>query len=130
MLLQCQTKGCYLEDEHQLDTSTNEVYCTKCNNTINVPATTKKVLKNMGQIRRTAKSGIQNKCKKCGHTNKPVLKKLSGQVYTALCRACKSQLDIHQSFIMAMVEMGAEYMEEEKREPTKATPTRSLLVDE
>lgn len=109
MLIQCTTKGCYSQDHHLLDPDADSVTCNNCGNVINLPVTTKKALKSMSQIRRTPKSGVQTKCKECGHTGKPLLKKLSGGVTIATCRKCEKQLDVHPSFILAMKEMGDEY---------------------
>lgn len=109
MLIQCTSKGCYSQDHHLLDVTSNEITCNSCGEVIDVPVTTKKALQSMSQIRRTPKSGIQIKCKGCGHTGKPLLKKLSGGAAMGVCRKCAKQLDIHPSFIMAMKELGAEY---------------------
>jgi len=109
MLVQCTNKGCYTQDAHLLDVTTNNVTCNTCGETIDVPVTTKKVLQSMGQIRRTSKSGVQVKCKSCGQTGKPLLKTLSGGATIAVCRKCQKQLDVHPSFILAMKEIGEEY---------------------
>jgi Fe2+ or Zn2+ uptake regulation protein len=109
MLIQCTSKGCYSQDHHLLDATSNEVTCNTCGQVIDVPQTTKKALQSMSQIRRTPKSGVQVKCKACGHTGKPLLKSLSGGVSIAACRKCGKQLDVHPSFILAMKEMGGEY---------------------
>jgi hypothetical protein len=116
MLIQCTTKGCYSQDHPLLDPATDNVVCNNCGNTIDLPATTKKALKSMSQIRRAPKSGVQVKCKGCGHTGKPLVKKLSGGAAIATCRKCEKQLDVHPSFILAMKEMGEEYTS--TKEPT------------
>jgi hypothetical protein len=109
MLIQCTSKGCYTQDHHLLDATTNDITCNTCGEVIDVPVTTKKALRSMGQIRRTPKSGVQIKCKACGHSGKPLLKTLSGGVSVGVCRKCSKQLDVHPSFILAMKELGAEY---------------------
>lgn len=109
MLIQCTSKGCYSQDHHLLDATTHDVTCNTCGQVVDVPATTKKVLQSMSQIRRTSKSGVQVKCKSCGHTDKPLLKTLSGGPSVAVCRKCEKQLDVHPSFVLAMKEMGGEY---------------------
>lgn len=109
MLIQCTSKGCYSQDNHLLDTTSNEVTCNTCGNAINVPVTTKKALQSMNQLRRTPMSGVQVKCKACGHSGRPLLRTLSGGPSLAVCRKCEKQLDVHPSFVLAMKEMGGEY---------------------
>jgi transcription elongation factor Elf1 len=110
MLIQCTHKGCYAQDHHLLDIGSDEVTCNNCGNAINLPPTTKKALVTMNQIRKTPKSGLTFKCKSCGHNSKPLLKTLSGGVTIATCRKCDKQIDMHPSFILAMREMGADYL--------------------
>jgi hypothetical protein len=109
MLIQCTSKGCYTQDHHLLDLGTDNVVCNNCGETVNVPQTTKKILKGMSQVKRASKSGVQVKCKSCGQTGKPLLKTLSGNVAIATCRSCEKQLDVHPSFVLAMKEIGGEY---------------------
>lgn len=109
MLLSCDKKGCYAQDEHLLDLTTGQINCTACGEAINLPPTTKNILKTMGQVRRTAKSGIQVKCKACGQSGKPLLKTLVGGATFATCRKCDAKLDVHPSFVLAMKEIGNEY---------------------
>jgi len=106
MLLSCTAKGCSSYDHHQLDPKTNEVMCLECGEPLkNVPMPTKSVLKSLGQIQRKSEMGMQYTCKACGHSDKPLIKKLSGGVSIASCRKCGKKMDIHSAFIQAMSEM-------------------------
>ncbi len=113
MLLNCTNKGCYANDEHKLDLNEDKVICDHCGKEINVPVTTKKMLKTLNQVRKKAKTGIQITCKMCDHTDKPILVR-QPKTTIATCRKCGSKLEMHQSFINAMVEMGSDYLKPEE----------------
>lgn len=113
MYLNCTNKGCYANDEHCLDEEENEVYCIECGEQVNVPSTTKAILKSLRQIKRRVKSGVQFTCKQCNTTDKPMLKKMGDEQMVAACRKCEAQLEIHPSFIQAMKVMKEEYMDRE-----------------
>lgn len=110
MILTCTNKGCYASGEHTLDKNDNNVYCIDCGEAIDVPQTTKVILKSLGQVQRKVKSGVQFTCKECKHTDKPLLKSLAADKKVGVCRNCDAQLDIHPSFIQAMSVMKEEYM--------------------
>ena len=63
MFLNCTNKGCYANGEHTLDKTDNGVYCVECGESIDVPQTTKVILKSLGQVQRKVKSGVQFTCK-------------------------------------------------------------------
>lgn len=112
MLLQCMERGCFYSDEHLLDLSTNEVICTKCGKPLNVPDTTKRLLKSMHQVKKQVKTGLQITCKSCKYVDKPLLKKNDKGRLIASCRSCGKDLEMYHSFIVAMKEMGEEYAQE------------------
>jgi len=114
MFIECTNKGCYASEEQLLDPEENEVYCVECGETINVPPTTKALLKSLGQIKKAVKSGIQYTCKSCNFTGKPLLKKMAGTTHAAYCRKCDAQLDVHPSFIQALKLMKEEYGDGDK----------------
>ena len=123
MLLSCTNKGCYSQDNHLLDLDTNTVLCVECGKEVAVSKPTLGILKTMGQVKRSVKSGIQSVCKACKSTDNPVLKKLNGKVYYAVCRKCGEKLDMHPSFVEAMKETGG-YKEGETLED------RTLVTEE
>lgn len=104
MILTCDNKGCYAQDEHRLDESDNTVYCTKCCKPIDYPQTTKTALKKLGQVKRHVKKGLAFTCKHCKATERPELKKLGGITgpTIAVCKECGKQLDIPGPFIEAI----------------------------
>jgi NMD protein affecting ribosome stability and mRNA decay len=106
MLLSCTNKGCYAQDNHLLDLTTNKVLCVDCGKEVVVSKPTLGILKSMGQVKRSVRSGIQSICKACKTQDNPVLKKLNGKVMIAACRKCGEKLDMHPSFIEAMKETG------------------------
>lgn len=110
MLLKCTNKGCYADGEHLLDETKNEVNCVECGEPIEVPNTTKTILKSLRQVQRKVKSGVQFTCKECGQTDKPLLRNMAGNITKAICRHCDAELDVHPSFIQAMKVMKDEYI--------------------
>lgn len=106
MLLTCTNKGCYSQDNHLLDLESNTVLCVDCGKQVSVSTPTLGILKSMGQVKRSVKSGIQSVCKACKTQDNPVLKKLNGKVLYAVCRKCGENLNMHPSFVEAMKETG------------------------
>lgn len=107
MILQCTNKGCFASGEHLLDDKAGDngegqVICIECGESINVPRTTKVILKSLGQIRKNVATGLQFLCKECGTRDRPILKKMSKTQTIAVCKKCSKQLEIPPSFIQAL----------------------------
>lgn len=86
----CDNKGCFQDSEALLDTSTNEVYCSKCNKVIkSATEFAKKQLKTFGQILKNVKDNkaFSVQCKACGRVAQPLLEK--GRI---ICSGCKKDI--------------------------------------
>lgn len=111
MIIQCDQKGCYSVGEHLLDETDKsvspdgQVFCIDCGKPINVPRSTKVILKQFRQVKRKVKEGLAFTCKACNHTARPILKKLANKTTVANCPKCNQKMDIHPSFIEALKSM-------------------------
>ena len=80
MYLDCTNQGCRKSGEHVYSKKDNTVYCVECGGAVNLPETTKRMLDNIGQVKKhkdNVGDGITRGCAKCSNIDRPLLKKLN-----------------------------------------------------
>jgi len=92
-MINCSNKGCFKQNEHVVDKTTNQVICIDCGKEIvGVTDFTKRQMISLGQIKRNVvqKQAWAVKCDKCAKEAPPVLDKDGKDL---LCSACNKPLD-------------------------------------
>lgn len=88
MLLTCNNAGCGHIDYHRLDEASNNVYCSKCNQVVDVSSYAKNALKSMKQVAKKVKSDFEVSCPACGAIDGPALKKFGKHTTKVVCKQC------------------------------------------
>lgn len=85
-MMPCNNKGCCKTQCPEIDTKTNEVYCSECGNIIQgVSHFTKTQMKTLGQTRKPKKTAYSVRCEKC---RLEALPKIENNVL--VCSACNN----------------------------------------
>lgn len=103
MLLKCDNKGCCKDSEALLDVAKNQVICQECGQQIkNISDTMKRVLKNSGQIiRSAAKKAFMMGCTSCKANREVVFDESTNTV----CKVCGAEIKVHPAMKQAMMEI-------------------------
>lgn len=115
MLITCNNQGCFKQSDALLNPETLEVICQECHKSItNVSESMKRVLKSSGQIVRQNKRAFTLECRACRANREVVV----DQNNNTLCKVCHGPIKVHESFRLAMEEVGG-LQRVEVKAPTK-----------
>jgi len=92
-MLNCSNKGCFKQNAHVLDKSTNKIICIDCGKEVTgITDFTKRQMVAVGQIRRNEqkKQAWAVKCEACQKEAPPVLDKAGKDL---LCGSCNKVMD-------------------------------------